>query len=219
MTFKFLLVTTLCLPISLFARDCATEASNFALGFQLHSLLIHQMEQNNPNPCSVAQPEYEDSRESKVKMTRIIRDQLKNKKKTSSIFFLDMGGETDKEEVTETELCALVDKNINKETSSSCTLNRMKQNILSTSLMDMNYADGCRALLDDVKSSRQKCLEDAEKVSRRDPPGEEIAPAEETPSTKTNPTFTTPAGFVGRRVIIPSMKPSSRRTSSGATSQ
>lgn len=189
------------------------------MGYKLNAILSHYAEENHPNPCSLEQPDYEDARESRVKITRLIRDQLKNTKKTSSIFFADFGGDTTKEEVSEDEFCALVDKKLNEHMSSSCISSSLRQNLMNTSFLDMGFADACRALWDDVKSSRQKCIEDAQRVSRRDPPGEEIAPAEETKPAVNTPSLATPAGFVGPKVIIPSRKSSGRGSSTGASSQ
>lgn len=202
------------------AKDCATEAGNLSLASKLKGRLSHFAELNHPDPCKLDEPDWEESRNHRIKLVRLINDQLRSKKKTSASFFLDIDDTSGKEDLTENEICDITKKKQGQLFGGDrCETDGLKQKLGSLNLMQMNFQQACESVWVDIKKSKTKCFEDAQKVSQRDPPGEEIAPAEENTPSKEQEYTKTPSHFYGARTIIKPRKSRSPKPTSGASGQ
>jgi hypothetical protein len=175
--------------VNSYARSCADEAGNLSLGIKLLGRLTNLLEEKAADPCSTEADSWEEERDAKIKITKIIKNDLRTKKKTSSSYFWSLDGPSMKDEISESELCQLVDKKANEYGSSSCIDSRVSGRMQRTDLAGMSFPEACKKFLPQLKKAREDCQKSANRVVEREPPGEEIAPAEDP--------------VVIRRVVVP----------------
>jgi hypothetical protein len=214
---KTLIVLICLVSFNVFGKECLNAAGNISLAHKLQMRLTHLAEKNHPDPCSLDEKEWEETRNGRLKMIKHIQGELKFKKKTSAAFFTDLDVNSNAIDITEEEICALVKKSKNEWVDRSCSTNSLKLKLGTLNLLNMSFKEACNSVWDDIKESKKKCYEDAVTEAKRDPPGEEISPAEED-SPKEVITEKTPSNFYGPRTYIRNRN-SVIPTSSGASSQ
>lgn len=116
--------------------------------------------------------------QSNTKLLKVIKNDLRNKKKTSAeyLYFLDLEGE-----ISEDEICKAVEKKI-KDESGLCNPDASTYHqLLSKNVLSMSLDEACRYMVPAVKKARSDCLKELgrEGEIHREPPGEEISPAED----------------------------------------
>lgn len=179
-----------CLSLKVEASDCISQAGNLTLGHKLKLIIGSEYYGDDGSKdvsvdfCKTSKDkaDWEDSKNSKVKIIKIIKNDFKTKGKTSSEFLYDLDETPGKKEVTDSEICPLVDKQIKKDSNCPSEASLFKS-LSGMNFLSMDFEQACRAILPKVKENyknRGTCFEDEAKkdsVVKRDPPGEEIAPA------------------------------------------
>lgn len=187
---KFLLFFFV-LSLHVEASDCISQAANLSIGLKLRAALQHELYgEDGTRGASVDvcktnkfKDDWEDSRKYKNKMLKIIKNDLKTKGKTSAEFLHDFDV-PDKKEITDADICPMVAKQIKQESNCSADESSL-QGISRLNLMDMDFEKACRLMLPKTKEhyeNRNNCSyldEKKDEVVKRDPPGEEIAPADD----------------------------------------
>lgn len=187
------------LSLNVVASDCISQASNLTLGHKLKLIIGSEYYGDDESKdvsvdfCKTSKDkaDWEDSKNSKVKIIKIIKNDFKTKGKTSSEFLYDLDETPGKKEVTDSEICPLVDKQIKKDSNCPSEASLFKS-LSGMNFLSMDFEQACRAILPKVKEnykSRGTCFEDVAKkveVVKREAPGEEIAPADDgTPVVRT----------------------------------
>lgn len=180
------------LSLKVEASDCISQAANLSLGLKLQGAIGHELygedgaKDSSGDVCksSMFKDEWSDSKNAKVKMLKIIKNDFKTKGKTSSEFLYDLDDSPGKKEMTDAEICPLVDKQIKKDSNCPSEESSLKS-VSRINFISMDFEEACRSILPKVKENfknRADCSEEEAKkddVVKREPPGEEIAPADE----------------------------------------
>lgn len=178
------------LSFKVHASDCISQAGNLALGLKLKGALSYEIygedgsKDSSTDVCKTSKfkEEWAEAKNAKVKMIKIIKNDFKTKGKTSAEFLYDLDDIPDRKEITDAEICPLVDKQIKKEGNCPQEESSLKS-ISRMNFLSMDFEEACRKMVPKVKANfknRGSCSEDEAKkdsVVKRDPPGEEIAPA------------------------------------------
>lgn len=193
----FLLVFVLSFKVH--ASDCLSQAGNLSLGLKLQGAITHELygddgaKESAGDVCKTSKykDDWADSKKYKLKMIKIIKNDFQTKGKTSAEFLSDLNEIPDKKEITDADICPLVDKQIQKD--GGCAEARSLQKSMSrTNFLSMDFEQACRLMVPKFKESfknRATCGDDEpikDSVVKRDPPGEEIAPPDDgAPEVKT----------------------------------
>lgn len=194
----FLLVFVLSFKVH--ALDCVSQAANLSLGLKLQGAITYELfgdegtKELSGDVCKTSKykDEWADSKKYKLKMIKIIKNDFQTKGKTSAEFLSDLNEIPDKKEITDADICPLVEKQIQKD--GGCAEARSLQKSMSnTNFLNMDFEQACRLMVPKFKESfknRGSCSDEEptkDSVVKRDPPGEEIAPADDgAPEVKTH---------------------------------
>jgi hypothetical protein len=222
---KTILVLCLTLSCSFAYADCASKLANFALGIKFKGVLTDKLfgessahRGKKPDAdviCKEAMEYMAEEIASKNKVLKMIRKELQEKKKVTSVFLGSLTDEEPQAYTTEPELCSLAEKNIMKYTANEdVPENTLRQ--YSNQDFLQNPEENCKKLVAQIY--KEKAQKYAEAIGpKREPPGEEIAPADE--PQKTRSLFSTKGVQQPTESTERAKVRSSVRSGSGASSQ
>lgn len=171
--------------------DCVGELGNLAIGVKLNGIITEKLygegsEFKGKNPsadevCKVVLDEgsIKDSVAAKNKIIKVIRNDLKTKKKTDASFLSDFSNDDASEFMTEPQICNAFENEAGKQADNLEVSYGEIRSLSKVDYLNGSLENGCKKVVDFVKKKRESQKSEAEKVSHRDPPGEEIAPAED----------------------------------------
>lgn len=186
---KYLLLTFFFISQS-FAADCTSKLANLALASKMRAILTDKMYGDGGEfrgksasvdeicKSSFQSGGLEEARDQKKKMVKIIQSDLRNKKKTNGAFLSDLD-EDAPESLTEADICKLADKSINRIASHEEVDIKIAQGYANMDILGRPLLDSCKQMIGPIIEKYERRISDAKKETFREPPGEEIAPAEE----------------------------------------
>lgn len=172
-----------------FGMDCAGKMANYSIGIKLHGILSDRMygegnkfkdrEASIVEACKDISSEQSipDSISAKGKMLKIIRNDLKVKKKTSSSFLDDFSSDLSGD-VTDAQICSQYEQIVRRDASG---IEMSESSLLGLGQIDFingPVEENCRKVGALVKDKYQKQVNEARAEVKREAPGEEISPAE-----------------------------------------